>query len=65
MLHDDSLLQEIAQATKTDNFAIEILKRLKDSSPATKQADLYHFTAHDGLLYCNHLLYVPEGSFRT
>jgi hypothetical protein len=62
MLHDDSLLQEIAQATKMDTFATEILKRLQDSSTAMKQADLHHFSAHDGLLYHNHLLYVLEGS---
>ena len=65
MLHDDSLLQEIAKATKTDTFATEIFKSLQDSSTATKRSDLHHFTAHDGLLYRNHLLYVPEGSCRN
>jgi hypothetical protein len=62
MLHDDSLLQEIAQATKMDTFATKILKRLQDSSTAMKQVDLHHFSAHDGLLYHSHLLYVPERS---
>jgi hypothetical protein len=65
MLHDDSLLQEIAKATKTDTFATEIFKSLQDSLTAAKGLDLHHFTAHDGLLYCNYLLYVLEGSCRT
>jgi hypothetical protein len=56
MLHDDNLLQEIATATKTDTFATEIFKSLQDSSMAMKRSDLHHFSAHDGLLYRNHLL---------
>jgi hypothetical protein len=65
MLHDDSLLQEIAKATKTDTVATKIFKSIHDSSTAMKRSDLHHFTAHDGLLYHNNLLYVPEGSCGT
>ena len=65
MLHDDSLLNEIAKATISDPFANEIMARLNTPSPDAKSSDLNQFTTRDGLLYRNHLLYVPDGSCRT
>ena len=65
MLHDDNLLQAIAKATKTDPFATAIIKSMHGSSTATQRSDLHQFTVQDGLLYRDHLLYVPEGSCRT
>mgnify|MGYP000532974220 FL=1 len=65
MLHDDSLLNEIATATVSDPFAKEIMGRINDPSPDMKSSYLNQFTTRDGLLYRNHLLYVPEGSCRT
>ena len=64
MLHDDSLLNEIAQATTSDPFATDIMARLNTPSPERQSSDLNHFTTHDGLLYRNHLLYVPDGPCR-
>ena len=65
MLHDDSLLNEIATTTVSDPFAKEIMGRINDPSPDMKSSYLNQFTTRDGLLYRNHLLYVPEGSCRT
>jgi hypothetical protein len=64
MLHDDSLLNEISQATTSDPFATDIMARLNNPSPERQSSDLNHFTTHDGLLYRNHLLYVPDGPCR-
>ena len=65
MLHDDSLLNEIAQATTSDPFATDIMARLNNPSQEMQSSDLSHFTTQDGLLYHNHLLYVPAGTCRT
>ena len=65
MLQDDSLLNEIATATTSDPFAKEIMARINDPSPGMKSSYLNQFTTRDGLLYRNHLLYVPEGSCQT
>ena len=65
MLHDDSLLTEIAQITITDPFVIDIMARINDPSQDMQSSDLRHFTIWDGLLYHNHLLYVPVGACHT
>ena len=58
-------LQMFATATTSDPFAKEIMARINDPSPGMKSSYLNQFTTRDGLLYRNHLLYVPEGSCRT
>ena len=65
MLYDDSLLNEIAKATISDLFANEIMACLNAPSPEVKSSNLNQFTTPNGLLYHNHLLYVPDGSCRT
>ena len=65
MLQDDSLLQQITEASKTDAFANEIRDSLQNPSKATKRKDLDTFTIQEGLLFRDHLLYVPEGPCRT
>ena len=65
MLHDDSLLTEIAQTTMSDPFSIDIMAHINDLSQDMQSLDLSHFTIRDGLLYGNHLLYVPVGACRT
>ena len=65
MLHDDSLLNEIAKATISDLFTNKIIAHLNAPSPDAKISDLNQFTTRDGLLYRNHLLYVPNRSCRT
>ena len=65
MLHDYSLLNKITKATISDQFTNEIMVRLNAPFPEVKSLDLDHFTTRDGLLYRNHLLYVPEGSCCT
>ena len=65
MLYDDSLLKEIAKPTMSDPFATEIMAHINDSSPKGKNSDLIQFTTRDGLLYRNHLLYVPDELCRT
>ena len=63
MLHDDSLLAEIAKALPTDKFANAIHEGLLD--PSKSKEDLACFRFEGGLLYRNQLLYVPEGECRT
>jgi hypothetical protein len=63
MLHDDSLLAEIAKALPTDKFANAIQEGLLD--PSKSKEDLAYFRFEGGLLYRNQLLYVPEGECRT
>ena len=65
MLHDDSLLTEIARATISDPFAINIMARINDLSQDMQSSDLNHFTIRGGLLYRNHLFCVPVGACRT
>ena len=65
MLHDDSLLNEITQATTSDPLATDIMARLNNPSQEMQTLDLSHFTNQDGLLYRNRLLYVPAGTCRT
>ena len=65
LLRDDSLLKEIAAATAEDAFAQDIKASLDHPSPTLSRSDLNHFSVHDGLLFRDHLLYVPEGSCRT
>ena len=65
MLHDDSFLNEIAQATTLDPFDTDIMVRLDNPSQEMQSSALSHFTTQAGLLYQNHLLYVPVGACRT
>ena len=65
MLQDDSFLKEIIEATMTDGFANEIQESLQNPSIGHKRKDLDHFTIQDGLVFREHLLYVPEGPCRT
>ena len=65
MLQDDSLLQQITDASTTDAFANEVRGSLQNPSPGIKRKDLDHFTIQDGLLFRDHLLYVLEGQCRT
>ena len=60
MLHDDSFLNEIVKDTISDPFANEIMARLNAPSLDAKSSDLNQYTTRDGLLYRNHLLYVPD-----
>ena len=50
MLHDDSLLNEIATETMLDPFAKDIMARINDPSPDIKSSYLNPFTTWDGLL---------------
>ena len=65
MLQDDSLLKDIIEATTTDGFAKEIQESLQTPSMGNKRKDLDHFTIQDGLVFRDHLLYVPEGPCRS
>ena len=65
MLQDDSLLQQITNASKTNVFANEIRDSLQNPSKATKRKDLDNFTIQEALLFRDNLLYVPEGPCRT
>ena len=62
MLHDDSLLQYITDASTTNLFANEIRDSLQNPSKGTKRTDLDHsFTIKDGFLFRDRLFDVPEG----
>ena len=65
ILQDDSLLQQITEASKTDAFTNEIRDSLQNPSKVTKRKDLDTFTIQEGLLFRDHLLYVLEGPCRT
>ena len=65
MLHDDSLVNEITQATTTDPIATDIMARLTNPSQEIQSLNLIHFRNQDGILYRNHLLYIPTGTCRT
>ena len=65
MLHGDSLLVEIAKALPTEKFPNAIKDGLTDPSKPTNKEDLDGFRLEGGLLYRDHLLYVPEGGYRT
>ena len=65
MLQDGSLLQQITDASTTDAFANNIRNSLQNPSKTPRRTDLDHFTIQYGLLFRDHLLYVPEGSCRT
>ena len=65
MLQDDSFLREIAEATITDGFANAIKSDLNNPPRRPNRSDLNQFSVRDGLLFRNHLLYVPEGQCRT
>ena len=65
MLQDDSLLQQITEASKTDAFANEIRDSLQNPSKVTKRKNLDTFTIQEGLLFRDHLLYIPEGPCHT
>ena len=65
MLQDGSLLQQITDASTTDAFANNIRNSLQNPSKTPRRTDLDHFTIQDGLLFRDHLLYVPEGPCRT
>ena len=65
MLHDDFLVTAIAQATMSDPFTIDIMARINDPSQEMQSSNLSHFTIRDGILYRNHLLYVPVGACCT
>ena len=65
MLHDDSFLEEIAKALPTDKFVNAIKEGLIDPSKLTNKEDLDRFRFEGGLLYRDHLLYVPKGRCQT
>ena len=50
MLHEDSLLEEIAKALPTDQFANAIKESLTDPSKPTNKEDLECFRFEGGLL---------------
>ena len=49
----------------SDPFATDIMVRINDASQDMQSSDLINFNIRDGLLYHNHLLYVPVGACRT
>ena len=49
----------------SDPFATDIMVRINDASQDMQSSDLINFNIRDGLLYHNHLLYVPFGTCRT
>ena len=65
MFQDDSLLQHITDASTTDVFANEVRDSLQNPSKGTESKGLEHFTIQDGLLFRDHLLYVPESLCHT
>ena len=51
MLHDDSLLTKIAQATMSDPFATDIMVRINDPSQLMQRTHI-SVTLHFGMGYC-------------
>ncbi len=57
LLDNDSFLAELKEALNSDEWAIRYL-----NSPVSRE---YVLDQHDGLLYYQHRLYIPEGPFRV
>ena len=66
---DSHVIDTIHEALKTDAFAQAILAQIDPSRASCSQSqpldtDYQQFKYHDGLLFFNELLYVPNGSCR-
>ena len=66
---DSHIIDTIREDLKTDAFAQAILAQIDPSRASCSQSqqpgtDYRQFKCHDGLLFFNKLLYVPNGSCR-
>ena len=66
---DSHVIDTIREDLKTDAFAQTILAQIDPSRASCSQSqqpgtDYRHFKYHDGLLFFNEILYVPNGSCR-
>ena len=65
VLHDETLVAEIATSTSTDRFAQDVKASLNDPTHQSHRDNLAKFSFQDGILLRNDLVYVPDGPCRV
>jgi hypothetical protein len=65
VLHDETLVAEIATSTSTDHFAQDVKASLNNPTHPSHPNNLAKFSSHDGILLRNDLVYVPDGPCRV